>query len=60
MVKIPYDIVVIQVEKLYTKEFDPSDDNGIAEHCEFIANFVESCGWSVEEYLERMWNEGRN
>lgn len=60
MNKIPYAIVSLEVDKLYQKDFDPSDNDAIIEHCEFIRTFVESCGWTIEDYLKRMWNEGRN
>lgn len=55
MTKIPYEILSVEVNKLYTKEFSPEDNQGIIEHCEFIRKFIESCGWTVESYIDRMW-----
>lgn len=51
MKKIPFHIVDVEVSKLYDKKFDHSDTKGIEDHCEFIASFIESCGYTIEEYF---------
>ena len=51
MSKIAYEIVALEVEKLYSKTFNDSQEKEIAEHCEFIANFIESCGWDADDFL---------
>ena len=58
--KIPYEVMALEVERLYAREFPPNSDRAIEEHCEYIATFIESCGWTVEEYLQRWMHEGEN
>lgn len=58
--RIPYEIVSIEVEKLYTKEFLPNDKRGIEEHCKFIQDYIEACGWKIDDYIGRMWQEELN
>jgi len=47
--KMNYFQLAIEVEKLYAKQVDESDVN---EHIEFISEFIKSCGWTEEEYME--------
>lgn len=54
--KIPYNIMALEVEKLYQKDFPPHDP-AIAAHCEYIAEFIRSCGWTEEEYWDRWVKE---
>jgi hypothetical protein len=56
MVKIPYFQLSVEVDKLYN--YSLTDDKVIEEHCEFIRQFIESCGWEVEDYISTMMNEG--
>lgn len=56
MFKLPYEQLSVEVDKLYSKSFDEKDVKGISEHCEFIRNFIEACGYTTEEYIERMWD----
>ncbi len=51
MNKVPFQILNIEVEKLYAKEFHPSQTKAIQAHCKFITDFIESCGWTTDEYL---------
>lgn len=60
MFKLPYEQLSVEVEKLYSKPFEESNTKGILDHCEFIRNFIEACGWSVDEYIERMWAGVKN
>lgn len=55
--KMSYEFVHLQVEKMYAKEFDEKDTTSIEEHCEKIAAFIVSCGWTEEEYIERYCND---
>jgi hypothetical protein len=55
--KIPYEIMAYQVELLYQKDFPPHDA-AITAHCEFIAEFIKSCGWTEDEYFDRWIQEG--
>jgi hypothetical protein len=58
--KVPFAYLSFEVERLYAKEFDPEKDMEIAEHCEFITEFVKSCGWTEEEYMFRHFNTVTN
>jgi hypothetical protein len=55
--KIPYLIMALEVERLYSKEFPEGDDAAITKHCEYIASFINSCGYSEDEYMERWMRE---
>jgi len=54
--RVPYEVMAYQVEILYQKEFPPHDP-AITQHCEFIAEFIRSCGWTEEEYWDRWVKE---
>lgn len=54
--KVSYEIMALEVEKLYSKEFPPHDA-AITKHCELIAEFIRACGYSEEEYWERWVKE---
>ena len=54
--KIAYEQVAIEVEKLYQKQFDDKDIKAIEEHCLFIQSFVESTGWEVDSFMARWLN----
>ena len=56
--KIPYEVLALEVDKLYQKEFGPSDHTSIEEHLKFIETFIESCGWEVEEYMAEYIHRG--
>lgn len=58
--RIPFCVVALEVEKLYQKKFPEGDDKAITEHCEYIATFIESCGFSIDEYLELWCKEQEN
>lgn len=57
MQKIPYPVLALQVEILYEKKFPEGNNQAIQDHCEYIAKFIESCGWSVEDYFDRWMKE---
>ena len=57
--KVPYELVYQQWDKLYAKEFPPgTDDKVIEKHCEEISDFVENCGWTVEDFMEEYMRRG--
>lgn len=56
--KISYEIVATEVDKLYQKDFPDGAHKAIEEHCEFISVFIESCGWTVEEFVEEYVHRG--
>lgn len=53
--KLPYDYVSKKVDELYEKQFSPNDLASIEKHCEFIASFINACGWTEEEYIRAMF-----
>jgi hypothetical protein len=55
--RIAYPILALQVELLYQKEFPIGNNKAIEEHCEYIAKFIESCGWTMDQYLERFMQD---
>lgn len=54
MSKIPYEIMSIHVSQMYTKKFDENDIEAINKYCENIAEFIRACGWSEDEYVQRL------
>jgi hypothetical protein len=54
MIKQPYYYVAAQVDKLYEKKFDESDTISINKHCEFIADYINACGYAEEEFIRIM------
>lgn len=54
MIKMPFEYVSRELDKLYDKEFDESDTEGINKQCEFIQAFIEACGWSSHNYINAM------
>jgi hypothetical protein len=63
MTKVPYEVLALEVDKLYQKQFPSSSDPDFAlkeieEHCEYIATFIESCGWNLEEYIQEYIHRG--
>lgn len=55
MNRIPFEIMTIEVDKLYDKWFAEEDENALSKHIDFIRVFINSCGWSEEEYCRRMF-----
>ncbi len=53
--KVPFNQLYIEVEKLYAKPFESTNISGINEHCDFIRSFIESCGWDVDSYIRAMF-----
>jgi len=56
MNKIPYHILALQVELLFEKEILEQDADA---HCKYIADFINSCGWTETEYFN-FWIKEQN
>lgn len=58
MIKIQYEIVALQVEDMFDKTISLTDKDEIVKSFDSIRQFIESCGWSYDEYVSRMmgWN----
>lgn len=53
MKKIPYEVLSIQVERMYAKTFPEGDLKAIDKHCKTIEALIEGSGWDMDEYLNR-------
>lgn len=58
MIKISYEILAAQVDLLYATQFQDTQIKEIEEHCEYIATFIEACGWSIDEYMYEYIHRG--
>lgn len=54
--RISFEQLDLEVEKLYQRQIDENDLTTINEHCEFIHNFILACGWDMQEYLDEGWD----
>jgi len=52
--KIKFEIVDAQVEKMY--DFTITDVQDIDRRCLEIQDFIEKCGWNLDDYIRRMMN----
>lgn len=50
--KVPYAVLALEVDKLYPPHYVLKEGETIEQHLMDIEAFVESCGWTTEEYLE--------
>jgi hypothetical protein len=55
--RVPYAIVALEVEKLYSQKFDDSQVEAIEKHCEYIADFIKACSWTEDEYWDQWYRE---
>jgi hypothetical protein len=52
MKKVAFEQVQLQLDLIYnTRETDPSKIDHI---CDFAIEFVESCGWEINDYIGKM------
>lgn len=50
--KVPYEVLALEVDKLYPPHYVLKPGETIEQHLLDIESFIESCGWTPEEYLE--------
>lgn len=60
MKKVAFEILVVEVEKMYSKTFPEGADRQIEEHCEAIRALIEGAGWTTEEYFQHWFYDGKN
>lgn len=48
--RVPFQIMVLEVEKLFEQSLQETDLVKIDKACSLIEFFIQSCGYSVEEY----------
>ena len=58
--RVQYEIVAIEVERLYARQFPPNSDKEIEKHIQYIVEYLHACGWEEDEYLERWMSEQDN
>jgi hypothetical protein len=58
MIKIAYEILNDQVNKLYPPHYELKANETLDEHLRFIEIFIESCGWGLQEYLDEYIRRG--
>lgn len=56
--KVPYEILALEVDKLYPPHYKLKPGETIEQHLMDIEAFIESCGWTTEEYLEEYIHRG--
>lgn len=49
--KVPYETLALEVEKLYPPHYVLKPGESIEQHLMDIEGFIESCGWTTEEYM---------
>jgi len=54
--KIPFPLVDFEVDKLYLQELDINNETAVNERMKLIESFIISSGWSIEEYLHKLFN----
>lgn len=50
-VKVPFPILALEVEKLYARQFPIDAEAEINLHLEYIATYIQACGWTEDEYF---------
>ncbi len=49
--RVPYEVMALEVDKLYPPHYELKTGETIEQHLMDIEAFIESCGWTTEEYL---------
>ena len=49
--KVPFHILNVEVEKIYSKEIDINDNEAVNIQAEYAHDFVVACGWSWDQFL---------
>ena len=58
--KIQFEIVALQVERMFEESIILTDVNEINKHFDFIREFIESCGWDYSSYTDRVMGWGND
>lgn len=53
--RLPYAYVSKQVDMLFERQFDLNQTDDVNAWCDFIIEYIESCGWNINDYVEAMW-----
>lgn len=49
--KVPFEYVMIEVEKMYPPHYQLKPGETIEQHLMDIEEFIETCGWTTEEFI---------
>ena len=52
MLKIQFEIVFLEVERMRVHSMNLKSDLEIENHCKFVANYIQCCGWEENEFWE--------
>ena len=58
MSKVAYEVMSLEVDKMYPPHYILKDGETIEQHLMDIETFIEACGWTTEEYLEEYIHRG--
>jgi len=58
--KVPYEVLALEVDKLYPPHYELKPGETVEQHIEDVHNFIESCGWTTEEFLEEYIHRSLN
>lgn len=50
--RVPYEVMAVEVDKMYPPHYVLKPGETLDDHLMDIESFIESCGWTTEEYLE--------
>lgn len=56
--KIAYEILALEIDKLYPPHYTLKPGETAEKHCEFIAEFIRACGWTESEYIDEYIHRG--
>lgn len=58
--KIPYEVMAPEVDKLYPPHYELKSGETIEEHLLYIETFIQACGWTTEDYMEEYIHRSLN
>lgn len=60
--KIPYEVLALQVEKIFKSTEQLTDPAEIESEFKKIQEYIVACGWTLDDYTDRMmgWNSSLN
>jgi hypothetical protein len=53
--KIQFEILELEVNRQFDESLNLKNDNEISEKLNLIREFIESCGWTYDDYTARQW-----
>ena len=56
--KMQFELLEHQIGQLLEVDFCDTDNRSIQNHCKYIAEYIESCGWTEEDYHREFVKRG--